>query len=214
MVGALRDLASQWDDRLQSFSPDPQLSRQTFLELVTAYSSKHRVYHTLEHLQQVLAITEQMRDLSSNFPALQLAAWFHDIIYDPTAKDNEIQSAEVAVNSLRRLNIPQATLNHVKSLILSTQNHQPFANDLDHQILLDADLSILGEESAQYQAYAQAIRQEYAWVPEAEYREARQQVLQKFLQRARLYFTDWMFTTREEKARQNIKAELATYQLS
>jgi predicted metal-dependent HD superfamily phosphohydrolase len=58
--------------------------------------------------------------------------------------------------------------------------------------LLDADLAILNAEANQYWDYANAIRQEYAWVTDAEYRVGRQAVLEKFLQRweqGTLYFS-------------------------
>jgi predicted metal-dependent HD superfamily phosphohydrolase len=45
-----------------------------------------------------------------NFPAIQLAAWFHDVIYDPRAKDNEEKSAEYAVASLSQFEIPKTTV--------------------------------------------------------------------------------------------------------
>ncbi|MBD3562876.1 hypothetical protein H6S82_29135, partial [Planktothrix sp. FACHB-1355] len=54
----------------------------------------------------------------------------------------------------------------------------------------------------------QAIRQEYSWLSDAEYRLGRKQVLAKFLQRERIYFTPQMFATLEVKARQNIQEEI------
>ncbi|BAZ86821.1 hypothetical protein NIES806_30370 [Dolichospermum compactum NIES-806] len=41
----------------------------------------------------------------------------------------------------------------------------------------------------EYQAYSQAIRQEYAWVSELEYIIGRKQVLERFWQREKIYFT-------------------------
>lgn len=49
------------------------------------------------------------------------------------------------------------------------------------QVLLDADLAIPGSSEPVYQSYARQIRQEYAWVPEAEYRQGRRRVLENFL---------------------------------
>ena len=59
-------------------------------------------------------------------------------------------------------------------------------SNTDCHILLDADLAILGAPALDYDSYAQAIRQEYRWVPEASYRTGRRQVLQAFLQRKRV----------------------------
>jgi predicted metal-dependent HD superfamily phosphohydrolase len=60
-------------------------------------------------------------------------------------------------------------------------------------------------------AYAHAIRQEYAWVPEADFRTGRRRVLESFLQRERFYFTAGM-RDREPAARQNLAAELQSLQ--
>jgi predicted metal-dependent HD superfamily phosphohydrolase len=209
-------LKENWEILLQSLSVEPALGQQVFLDLVAAYSGDGRSYHKLEHIQLVLETIEQIRrgppPLAApnlNLPAIQLSAWFHDVIYDSRAKDNEEKSAEYAEATLNFLKIPKSTTAQVKNLIVATKNHQSLSDDINSQVLLDADLAILGSGEAQYQAYAQAIRQEYAWVSDAEYRVGRKQVLQKFLQRKRIYSTHQLFDTLEEKARQNLQAEVA-----
>ncbi|MGZ7283798.1 HD domain-containing protein, partial [Streptococcus pyogenes] len=57
----------------------------------------------------------------------------------------------------------------------------------DTQVLLDADLAILGASEERYKRYAADIRKEYAWVPEADYRKGRAAVLERFLAAPRLY---------------------------
>ncbi len=44
-------LASQWQTLLQPFRVAPKISEQVFLDLVAAYSSPGRYYHTLAHVQ-------------------------------------------------------------------------------------------------------------------------------------------------------------------
>jgi predicted metal-dependent HD superfamily phosphohydrolase len=145
-----------------------------------------------------------------NFPAIQLAAWFHDVIYDSKAKDNEEKSAEYAAARLTSLEIPNNTVQSVQNLILHTKNHQAPPADIDSQILLDADLAILGASELEYKTYAQGIRQEYAWVADEVYRVRRRQVLQNLLQRETIYFTHQLFVKLESRARLNLQAEIAT----
>jgi predicted metal-dependent HD superfamily phosphohydrolase len=95
-------------------------------------------------------------------------------------------------------------------MILDTQNHQPSPGNLDSQIFLDADLAILGAPKLEYESYAQAIHREYSWVSDDEYRTRRKQVLQNFLQRKRIYFTNQLFLSLEVKARLNLQAEIDT----
>jgi predicted metal-dependent HD superfamily phosphohydrolase len=96
----------------------------------------------------------------------------------------------------------------VSKIILATKTHQVPENDIDVRIFLDADLSILGASSWEYNIYTQAIGKEYSWLSESEYRWGRIQVLQQFLQRERIYLTAEIFDAREIKARQNIQAEI------
>ncbi|HEY9652182.1 MAG TPA: hypothetical protein V6C95_16075 [Coleofasciculaceae cyanobacterium] len=193
---------------LQPFEVDSKVKRKVFLALVTAYSSSTRYYHNLDHIQQILETVEQMRSQAVNFPAIQLAAWFHDVIYDSRANDNEEQSAAYAETSLKALKLPITLIASVKFLILNTKTHQAQLDNIDSQILLDADLAILGASESNYKNYTQAIRQEYSWLPDEAFRTGRQQVLQNFLQRNRIYLTELLFLRLEEKARGNMQAEL------
>ena len=84
---------------------------------------------------------------------LCLAAWLHDVIYDSRASDNEERSAEYAHNVLKRLGVSRDVREEVARLILLTRTHETSPDDTDGQILLDADLAILGEDEAAYDAY-------------------------------------------------------------
>jgi predicted metal-dependent HD superfamily phosphohydrolase len=217
LTDSIETLKSTWENLLQPFQVSPRFSQKVFLELVRAYSSVGRFYHTLEHIQLVLKVIEEIRRQSLpqalriiNFPAIQLAAWFHDVIYDSKSKDNEEKSAEYAAARLTSLEIPNNTVQSVQNLILHTKNHQAPPADIDSQILLDADLAILGASELEYKTYAQGIRQEYAWVADEVYRVRRRQVLQNLLQRETIYFTHQLFVKLESRARLNLQAEIAT----
>lgn len=183
----------------------------TFADLREHYAAPERHYHTLEHIRAVL---ETMRTLGASeaTPALLLAAWFHDVIYDSRASDNEEKSAAHARSVLHPLGVPEDVLDETERLILLTKTHSPMAGDRSGEMLVDADLSILGAAESAYDAYAQAIRREYAWVPEAAYRSGRRSVLRTFLQRPRIYFTTEMLARAEQAARQNLQREIASLQ--
>ncbi|MCL1467884.1 hypothetical protein [Argonema galeatum] len=199
---------SRWQSLLQPFRVEQSFAQLVFSDLTAAYSNSARFYHTLAHIQQILETIYMMNLQAPNLAALEFAAWFHDVIYDPKAKDNEEKSAAYAANVLTNLAIPAETIDRSVNIILATQKHQARENDFDCQIFLDADLSILGSSEAKYREYAQAIAQEYSWLSEGEYRSGRKQVLQNFLKRERIYFTEQIFTTLEDKARQNIQEEI------
>jgi predicted metal-dependent HD superfamily phosphohydrolase len=169
---------------------------------------RQRHYHNLHHIHQVLTTIERFNLELQNPTAVRLAAWFHDFVYDPQASDNEVQSAELAKELLTEIKISTETIDRVQQLILATQGHQIDPSDADRCIFLDADLAILGTSPTQYQDYARSIRQEYSWVPDAEYQAGRIKVLQSFLQRDRLYCTDLLFDELESIARTNMQQEI------
>lgn len=158
------------------------------------YREPHRRYHTVRHLRAVLATLH--RWCGTELPeSLWLAALWHDAVYDPRAHDNEERSAE-RVDDLR-----------ARALVLATKRHEPTDEGVDMQLLLDADLWVLGAPPRTYRRYARLIRQEYAHVPDDAYRTGRTAVLERFLARPRLYFGD--FSAREARARANLRDELS-----
>ena len=201
-------LKSKWQKLLEPFQVELSVNQRIFFDLVTAYSTVDRFYHTLNHIDHILETLENLKLVAIDFSVIQLAAWFHDVIYNPKFQDNEDKSAEYAEVVLTELSIPLATIARVKTLILSTKTHQAPPDDIDCQILLDADLAILGAPASEYKAYSMAIRQEYSWIPDREYRWGRKQVLDKFLQRNRIYYTSVLFLALEEKARHNLQGEI------
>lgn len=204
-------LYSSWLGLGRSLGVEPVAGQKAFDDLTAAYSSPGRYYHTLEHIYHVLSTIKTLQSQAKDLTALQLAAWFHDVVYDSQAHDNEEKSADYADRLLQSLEIPSDKIAATSHLIRNTKHHQAASDDIDSQILLDADLAILGTNPVQYQEYARAIRQEYAWVPEAQYFRARRQVLERFLQRERIYFTDLMFEVAELAARHNLQAEIQSF---
>lgn len=199
-----------WDALLEKFSADRKLGKKVLFNLISTYCHPQRYYHNLGHIQLMMATLDRMKSLATDFPAIYLATWFHDIIYDPTASDNEEKSAEYAGEIFPKLNIPASTITTTQTLILRTKHHEAAEDELDTQIFLDADWAILGAESSEYQFYTQGIRREFVAFSEADYRRGRTQFLEGLLKRDRLYFTPLMFEEREAIARRNIEQEIHT----
>jgi predicted metal-dependent HD superfamily phosphohydrolase len=203
-----RHLAACWDDLARRIGANGEDAIAVLQELTAAYSEPGRHYHNLRHLAAMLDVLRRhgpMREPEH----LELAAWFHDAVYDPHGKDNEERSAEFAADTLKRLGLAAPRIERVATLILMTRDHRVDAGDRDAQLLVDADLAILGAPPDDYKEYASAIRHEYAWVPEADYRAGRRAVLQQFLSRPRIFLTASLFAEREAAARRNLAGEIA-----
>lgn len=191
-------------------SPAPRRQKEDcFADLAARYRRPERYYHTLHHLGDLLDTLLRMLPLAPRLDLLGLASYFHDAVYDTTAADNEERSAAYAGAALAELGLAAEVSAEVRRLILLTKGHEAAPDDITGHQFLDADLAILGARRSRYAAYTRAVRQEYFWVPEEHYRAGRAQVLQRFLDRERIYFCQKLFRRREERARRNLRRELA-----
>jgi predicted metal-dependent HD superfamily phosphohydrolase/GrpB-like predicted nucleotidyltransferase (UPF0157 family) len=200
--GRAGEMRESWQNLLAAWAVDPAVADRTFEEIVEAYSCPGRFYHTLDHVRHVLQEVEVIGSEAKHPNAVRLAAWLHDVVYDSRASDNEERSAAYAERLCAELAMPQGPL--VASLIRKTKTHDDGGN-ADAQVLLDADLAILGEGELIYRDYSQQIRQEYASVPVPKYRRGRRSVLESFLARPRIYH---LLCHLEEPARRNLAAEI------
>lgn len=200
------ELQSRWLEVLREQGVGEEAAAAAFADLAARYGEPHRRYHTLDHIAQVLSALPTAGPGPTN-PALLLAAWLHDVVYDPRAADNEEQSAAYARRLLSGFAVPLSVVDRTVELILLTKTHQAGA-DAEGQQLLDADLCVLGADAPAYDCYAASIREEYSWVPEAAYRSGRAKVLRGFLQRAWIFQTATFQERYESPARANLAREI------
>jgi predicted metal-dependent HD superfamily phosphohydrolase len=180
-----------------------------FDALVDRYREPHRRYHSVRH---VTFVRRDVAELLAIEPvpdpiAVRLAAWYHDAIYDPRSGTNEADSAALAQSDLSALGQRADRIAAVERLILATAAHEPSAPD--EAVLLDADLAVLAAEPRAYDAYVAGVRFEYRFVDDDGWRVGRSAVLQRFLDRPRIFRTTAKAAD-EHRARANLAAELAS----
>lgn len=183
-------------------------------ELLARHRQPHRRYHTATHVMWVLRHIDDLAAANTpvDLDAVRAAALFHDAVYDPRSPTNEHDSAGLARRVLADCGWEPARVDRVAALIELTAGHVAPDTDLGADILLDADLAILGAEPADYRAYVTGVRAEYAHVDDDAWRVGRAAVLRSFLERPAIYRTTSMQATRERRARANLSAELADLQ--
>lgn len=201
----LAELRQDWGSCLRS---DPSCVDVAFAELVQRYSEPTRHYHNFAHIAKVVPTAVSLMASMKLCPLIH-AAFLHDVIYNTRANDNEERSAEFAGELLAGLSVNRDIREEVARLILLTKTHETSRNDPPGCALLDADLAILAAPPAEYDAYAAAIRREYDWVPEAQFRRGRRGVLERFLARPTIYRTEQM-RPQEPLARANLAREIAS----
>lgn len=211
MDNILDYVKEKWN-QLTSFSKKDELKEQLWSDIVYRYAEQHRHYHNLSHIAYLYSLCDQYLNKISNPAIMGFAILYHDIIFDTYRQNNEEESAELAAQHLKQLNVKPAVIESVKEFIIATKDHQVpenFALKNDLSLLLDFDMAILAAEPATYKLYSEKIRQEYAKYPDDVYKEGRKQALQKVLASPKIFVTNDFLTTMEETARQNIRGEIA-----
>lgn len=176
------------------------IAQNIFQETLDSYAEKGREYHTIEHILFCLNQLETYRD-HPNFLQLWLALLWHDVVYDTKSHHNEEDSAYRAAKYMEELGLPNSDI--VQRYIISTKYHDP--DQEDERLVCSIDMMILAAEPAVYEQYAVAIRREYGWVSDEDYRQGRASVLRGFSKP----FTHPDFLEFNEKALQNINRERA-----
>ena len=196
-----------WKKLCSRYSADVALVAQLWEELEQAYTSKGHHYHTLVHLAYMLELAKKYGKKGERYNLLLFAIFYHDIVYSATQSDNEEKSAAIAGKRLAGLGLAPVDVAFVKEMILATKAHQQQSDD-SINLLLDLDLAILGAHEERYDAYSQAVRQEYSLYPDLIYKPGRTKVLQHFLNQPSIYKTSLFKQNFEAQARQNLQREL------
>jgi predicted metal-dependent HD superfamily phosphohydrolase len=182
-------------------------SAGVYAALDAAYREPARVYHTTEHLADCLLRLDEFPETVAERDLVEAAVWFHDAAYQPRSTENEARSAEWAARALGDAGVAANLVQRVSALVLLTRHLAP-TTDSAGQLLCDVDLSILGREAVEFERFERAIRAEYDWVPEPEYRAGRGRILRGFLERQPLYQTEPFRIRYEEPARRNLAGAL------
>ncbi|CUF87250.1 Hypothetical protein, putative, partial [Bodo saltans] len=209
----LQLIADKWLLCTGRFAVPPDVALAAWRTITERYLEPQRHYHTLRHVQELLQQMDLVESEIENPHAVLLMIFYHDVIYDPTAKDNEDKSAELfdqLVLTCKGL-IPEKIATLVRDGIMFTKHHMncPTWAHKDIKHFLDMDIAILGANKERYVEYMRQIRQEYRHVPHDVFGKARAAVLQTFLTVSRLYKTDFFFNKYEAIARSNLQYEIS-----
>jgi predicted metal-dependent HD superfamily phosphohydrolase len=208
------DLRHRWTQTLIAArdgarTPDPLPYAEN---LLARWAEPQRRYHTTAHLAAVLDHIDTLAGHADDPDLVRLAAWFHDAVYFPDRAENEERSARLAERALSEAGLSPARSAEVTRLVRLTVTHAAEEGDANGAVLCDADLAILAASPEPYAAYAAAVREEYAFVPDDVFREGRAAVLRQLLDLPRLFRTPHGQREWESRARENLSAELTSLQ--
>ncbi|MFE7127571.1 HD domain-containing protein [Streptomyces sp. NPDC057617] len=177
-------------------------------DLLARWAEPQRRYHTTAHLLAVLDHIDTLAEYAEDPDLVRLAAWFHDAVYRPDRSENEERSARLAERALSEAGLSDDRTREVARLVRLTTTHAAAPGDRNGAVLCDADLAILASGPEAYEAYQAAVREEYGFVPDADFRAGRAAVLEQLLALPGLFRTPYAVREWEARARHNLTAEL------
>ena len=164
-------------------------------------------YHNFSHIAYMLNFLKIFKVLHSDLlipsKVIEMAIFWHDFLH------SEVDSAAFAYDVAKKVGLDDS--DWVKNLVLATNHRSPIISGPKETytgLIHDLDLAILGDVQ-NYGAYAWKIRLECKdnLVSYAEYVKGRVELLNSFLKRDRIYFTEYFYERFEENARENIRKE-------
>lgn len=197
----------RWSVLLRGLGAQPDDS--TLARLSAAYAERHRAYHTERHIDECLALFDEVRALAAEPFEVECALWFHDAIYEPMSSNNEARSADWAGQFLQKQEVAPIRIERIRRHILATRHVNAVEAD-DSGLVVDIDLSILGSVPERYSEFERDVRREYRWVPRVVYRRKRARILKSFLDRPRIYHFEPLADRFEAMARRNIAGAVRT----
>jgi len=183
-------------------------AHECFAQVEDHYNEPHRRYHTPGHITHCLEQFDAARALMQHPDSVELAIWYHDVIYDVGASDNELQSAKL----LRRHAddaLPGDLVQRVHDLIMVTVHGLLEPACLDQAFMVDIDLSSFGLPWQRFLRDSVAVREEFPHMSDAQFYPRQREFLAGLLAREHFCATDFFRKRHETRARRNITRYLA-----
>lgn len=190
-------------------------------------ASRIATTHTLEHIKACLIELDTARfassvlfeeflmfvDIDQPKSAIEFALWFHDCVYEMGKGQNEEKSADLATKALSEAEVHLPTADTVRDLIQVTKDHHVgMTNPFESAVMIDIDLTILGQPVEVFDRYEEQIKkefddrilQEFGSVQEGWFRKGRTRFIRGFLERERIFNLPHFRRKYEAQARKNL----------
>lgn len=172
--------------------------------LVDGYNEPQRHYHTLEHVEHCLRMFDDCRSRLQDPDAVELAVWFHDVVFEPGVCDNERRSADLYLELSNGVH-DDSRRTLVESLIMATLHDGNSLEHPDAAYMVDIDLSSFGLSWADFLRDSENLRRENATLTDDEYYRKQTRFQHFLLARARFFVSDFFSERFEAQARANLE---------
>lgn len=204
-VCGLDRFQSLWQRCLRDGATDD--STAIHQQLVKGYGEPQRHYHTLAHIAHCLTQFDHCKSLARNPDALEIAVWFHDVIFEPGRHDNEALSARL-YQDLSAGNHDNEMRQLIDRLIMATLHDGSSLGDADASYMVDIDLSSFGLDWDAFLLDSQNLREENPHLSDTDYYRKLQKFHSSLLARPRFFLSDFFYQRYEQQARDNVSRYL------
>jgi len=182
-----------------------------FAELAARYAEPHRRYHNGRHIDDCLARLDAAADAVAidDADAVEMALWFHDVVYELGAADNEALSAKWFAAQAEGV-LPAAFIGRVADYINRTTHRAP-PEAPGAKWVVDADLGGLGQDDESFRRDGANIRREFAHLSDDDFARGQAAFLRTLVAREFIFCTDFFRTEFEARARRHIAGILARH---
>jgi len=204
-------LRDRWHQLCKDLSVSKEICQEWWEYISTHYEEPTRFYHTLTHIQELFAYRDKFSDSFEEPHLVDLAIWFHDVIYDPNAEPgrNEDDSAVIFANFVNQMTLSEKQRKKVFDWIVATKHHRSQPSDsADFRLFMDMDMAILGKSWDEYLVYTKLVKQEFSQIPQWKWCFGRTWFVCGTLNSKRIFATDEFHRAFEVRARANLTQEL------
>ena len=176
-----------------------------FDEVSGHYHEAHRRYHSPRHIRHCLRELDLAADLLEDGDAVEMALWFHDVVWEAQAApaSNERRSAELFVDRLGGAVAPEFRDSVHRLVMVTVYPSEPCTADEGYMV--DIDLSSFGLPWEEFRRDSQAVRDELPHLGDEEFFPRQHRFLRMLLGRERFFVTDFFAGRYERRARGNIE---------
>lgn len=210
------ELWTRWKALWERVSPrqDESPVAVLFNQLRGAYALyQGREYHNLDHIGYCLEMLDTYRKLAQDPDAIEVALWYHDIVYEVRKRpkilpSHEALSAQFADRRLAGMDVEIDFREKVAGLIMATTHESCNIRTKDQTFIADIDWSPVGWSWEAFEQNREKIRQEYAHLSDTEFKAERIKWIESALKRESQFYLPAFKDRFEARAIDNITREL------
>ena len=146
---------------------DAIVAEERFDQLVQLYGEPQRHYHTFDHITHCLAKMDEVVEQVKCPEALELAIWYHDAIYQISAKDNEQRSKDLFIAHSSEV-LDDNLRQQVYALIMVTV-HPSVPSNPDQCLMVDIDLASFCLPWREFLRDSNRVRKELAHLSDVDF---------------------------------------------